>query len=341
MPRPVLYTFLTILSVLPLLVGACTTKPATEINDATNARDAVVMYLQEYDTENIPDVNAEWQEADITPPNIVGAVTKEFTSDEWTITVSYPVVLPENTTYRIDATNTEFGRHWAGTVDYHGNVTETSPLQPISAEESQQLAEEFVKNSPTYLFDGMEEKLTITETLTARCPYCWVFIFEFDSSHAGYGDRTGQMLAQVITHHRAVVTVQQLEVTTAVMDEIWDMISQTMTSEGEDIEIEDTNEMLSVAELLADPVYDTEVTIYGEVSLLGELLCPCFGLTSDEETVEIWHDLMVDNNEAQRPAVSVEGISNGDTITVTGELKGEGGTHYSKGDFWAFTIDIQ
>jgi len=36
--------------------------------------------------------------------------------------------------------------------------------------------------------------------------------FEFDSAHAGYGGRTGQVVAEVITHHRASITVEQMKV---------------------------------------------------------------------------------------------------------------------------------
>ena len=38
---------------------------------------------------------------------------------------------------------------------------------------------------------------------------------------------------------------------------------------------------LIVSESLENPAYDTEVKIYGEVGLLGQLDCPCFELTSD------------------------------------------------------------
>ncbi len=96
---------------------------------------------------------------------------------------------------------------------------------------------------------------------------------------------------------------------------------------------------LTVAELLENPVYDTEVKIYGKVSLLGELFCPCFELTSGGQKVQVWYGLMVENDGTERPAVSVEGINNGDKVIVTGELKGEGGTHYNKSDFWASKIE--
>jgi len=112
-------------------------------------------------------------------------------------------------------------------------------IKEVSQEESQQIAEDFVRNSPTFQFDGMAETLKLVETQTMRCPYCWTFVFEFESQHAGYGDRTGQMLAQVITPHRAVITLVEGEVTRAIMDEKWDMIEQKELSEEEEEETEE------------------------------------------------------------------------------------------------------
>lgn len=98
---------------------------------------------------------------------------------------------------------------------------------PITEESSQQLAEEFVRNSPTYSFDGMN--LEHEETLYAdKCDQCYTFVFTFESRHAGYGDRTGQMLAQVITPHEAHVSVENGEVVSALLDEEWDMINQEL-----------------------------------------------------------------------------------------------------------------
>lgn len=98
---------------------------------------------------------------------------------------------------------------------------------------------------------------------------------------------------------------------------------------------------LTVVKLLENPVYDTEVTVFGTVGLLGELFCPCFELTSGGATIVVWYDLMTVNEGTQRPPVDVTGINNGDTIIVTGELKGEGGTYYNKDDFWATVIVMQ
>jgi hypothetical protein len=120
--------------------------------------------------------------------------------------------------------------------------TETEPAQTtpggVTLEESQQIALDYLKNSPTYQFDGIEDTVELIDTLTLRCPSCWTFVYKFESRHAGYGDRTGQMLAQVITPHEAAITVIQGEVTNAVMDGKWDMQFQMiMATEEESLEI--------------------------------------------------------------------------------------------------------
>ncbi len=76
--------------------------------------------------------------------------------------------------------------------------------------------------------------------------------------------------------------------------------------------------------MLEDPIYDTEIRVYGKVSLLGELFCPCFQLTSKDEKVMVWYDLMIEDNVTERSPVNVDGINNGDWVIVTGELKSEG-----------------
>ena len=98
--------------------------------------------------------------------------------------------------------------------------------------------------------------------------------------------------------------------------------------------------ILTATDLLIQPTYDTEVKIYGRVDGLGEVMCTCFFLISGRDSRQVWYDTMVENDGMVRPAVSVEGIRNGDKVIVTGELKDEGGTHYSKDDFWAKSITL-
>lgn len=92
-------------------------------------------------------------------------------------------------------------------------------------------------------------------------------------------------------------------------------------------------EALSVAELLENPV-NTEIRIYGEVSLLGKLRCPCFELTSAEKSVMVWYAAMTEPDGTERPPVSVEVIRNDDKVIVTGELRSP-----SVKDFWVSDIE--
>ncbi len=89
------------------------------------------------------------------------------------------------------------------------------------------IATDFLKRAPTYAFDGVDGSLIVQDTLILESyPVQYDIIITFDSSHAGYGDRTDQVLAQVITGHTARVKVVSGEVVSAVIDDVWDEMGQ-------------------------------------------------------------------------------------------------------------------
>jgi len=96
----------------------------------------------------------------------------------------------------------------------------------ISQEESQEIARQYVINDSTFQFDGIMETLALANTITLKCLYCWEFAYQFDCRQAGYGNRTGLMVAQVITPHTARIVVGEGRITSAVMDGKWDMMGQ-------------------------------------------------------------------------------------------------------------------
>jgi hypothetical protein len=100
-----------------------------------------------------------------------------------------------------------------------------------SREGSQRVAAEFVRLETTFRFDGIPETFELTSTTSVANG--WKYTIEFDSQHAGYGNRSGQILAQVITHHTAEITVQAGLVTNAIMDGVWDMMNQRMINDVE------------------------------------------------------------------------------------------------------------
>jgi nitrogen fixation protein FixH len=101
---------------------------------------------------------------------------------------------------------------------------------PTPEMQARNLAKEFVRNSPTFVFDGIEESLKLVETLYPDIENAWTFVFHFESRHVGYGDRAGQMLDQAITPHEAMITIEQGEVKSAIMDEKWDMLTQELVN---------------------------------------------------------------------------------------------------------------
>jgi len=201
-------------------------KDGVFVKNADEALREVVAYLNHQSAENAPPINASWAKENITPDGLLGSSTFLFTSEQWQITVSYPIVLPENTIYEFEVVGYDSGWYWQGSITAKGQITENITFSQMTLETSRGIARDIVVNSPTFKYDGIEETLALTEEVVLRCPFCWQFVYEFDSSHAGYGDRTGQVLAQVITHHRAVITIDHGRITRAVMDDCWDMLNQ-------------------------------------------------------------------------------------------------------------------
>ena len=107
----------------------------------------------------------------------------------------------------------------------------------ISDEEAALLiAKHFIMNASTYAFDGIDGTLLVLETTSLESwPVQYVVVFSFESSHAGYGDRSGEMLAQVVTTHIATVKVVNGKVVQAVIDDAWNELDQRDAGINEDV----------------------------------------------------------------------------------------------------------
>jgi hypothetical protein len=100
--------------------GSASEAPET----ALVARDQALFYVSEHHGQSGLGAGLAWQEERLTPENIVGAETYQYTAGDWVVTVSYPVVLPENTIYTITIANESSGFRWEGEVDAQGTLTE-------------------------------------------------------------------------------------------------------------------------------------------------------------------------------------------------------------------------
>lgn len=100
-------------------------------------------------------------------------------------------------------------------------------------EEMIELALYFLKASPTFQFDGIPESVNATGAILAKKPSTWIVEIYFESRHAGYGDRAGQILAQVITPHKMEMILKEGKVVNATIDGVWDDIRQKKIKEDE------------------------------------------------------------------------------------------------------------
>ncbi len=87
---------------------------------------------------------------------------------------------------------------------------------------------QFVENSPTYRWDGVEGSIHVVEAYKTRKPNAvWEVVVAFTSANTGYGDRSDVIVATVITDHVITVTVEGNRVTSAIIDEGWDELGDT------------------------------------------------------------------------------------------------------------------
>jgi hypothetical protein len=109
----------------------------------------------------------------------------------------------------------------------------------VSNVEAETIAEDWIKNAPTYKYDG--SNLTLINHATMESfPEQHSLTYSFISSHAGYGNRSDQMTAEVITNHTMNINMYQGLVTSATIDSIWDeMNQQTIESERTTLQYKD------------------------------------------------------------------------------------------------------
>lgn len=103
---------------------ATTAEAGTEAPDQVlAARDSALAYLTEH-YEEAPAPGLTWTEERTTPPGLVGSETYEYRAEDWVVTISYPVVAPDQVVYRVVVANSAVAFEWQGEVDSAANVRE-------------------------------------------------------------------------------------------------------------------------------------------------------------------------------------------------------------------------
>jgi len=122
------------------------------------------------------------------------------------------------------------------------------------------IAIDFLKNSPTFNFDGIENSIRVIDSYVLKSnPEVYVFEIGFTCTSSGYGDRSDMMTAQVLTDHTIVVKVCEGAVTSAIIDNTWDELLQS------DLELAPTEPSVIYLspEAVRDAIVQYIITTYG------------------------------------------------------------------------------
>ena len=90
-----------------------------------------------------------------------------------------------------------------------------------------QKAQQFAVTHPTFVSDGIQQSLDVNlvSVIQSKSPV-YVVQVSFDSEHPGYGNRLGQVLKDMTTHHTMMVMVSDYGVGSAIIDGVWDELNQ-------------------------------------------------------------------------------------------------------------------
>jgi hypothetical protein len=114
----------------------------------------------------------------------------------------------------------------AGLIKIREKLQETVEFtKTLDENQIKALAESWIKGVPTYRYDGSDLRF-VSYVQQESYPVRHVLTYAFTSSHAGYGNRSSQVTAPVITGHTIQVVVLDGHVDTAVVDGEWDEIGQ-------------------------------------------------------------------------------------------------------------------
>ncbi len=93
------------------------------------ARQSALASLAERHGVEVPPPGTDWTEYRATPENLVGSETYEYRFDDWSVTISYPVVASENVVYDVVIANEGEGSLWEGRATPQGEIEEASMIE--------------------------------------------------------------------------------------------------------------------------------------------------------------------------------------------------------------------
>jgi hypothetical protein len=170
--------------------------------------------------------------------------------------------------------------------------------EAFTIDQAREIAQDWiVNNASTYVFDGFNLELKEQEQVIENETY--LFTFSFQSRAAGYGDRTDQMLAQMITDHVIEIVVDQGEVILAQTDNVFDEINNQMISQ-DDLETIDLKVYFVQVIDNQEQLVEVERTVPYTVALARTALIELIKGPSNQEKEQGFSTMINEQTQLQR-----------------------------------------
>ena len=104
---------------------------------------------------------------------------------------------------------------------------QASKTPACTQEAASSLAVNLIKNSSTFAFDGISGSIKQVSADSPDNGQTWKFLYAFEAAHPGYGDRKGQVLAEVVTEHSVQLMLSNCKIVSAACDDSWDLLSNS------------------------------------------------------------------------------------------------------------------
>lgn len=103
-------------------------------------------------------------------------------------------------------------------------------VKPVSCTQEQVigLTEQFIRNTPTYTFDGIDGSIKKMKVESTESGKAWELTYVFKSKYPGYGDRSNQALTEAVTEHAVQVTIRNCTIVIATCDKSYNLLTNKL-----------------------------------------------------------------------------------------------------------------